>query len=298
MLAHMVNRVDVGSVLSRAFAIYKDQAAVLLPVAFGLFLIVGVLQGLLGGFLVLLATVASLIASTLYTGMVVKLVDDVRDGRRDNSAGDLLGSAAPVIVPLILAGLVVGLLVVIGFILLVVPGLILLTIFAVVAPVIVIERAGVFEAMGRSRALVKGNGWNVFGVIIVAFLIAFVVSARPGRHRRRHRRRGGPHHLQRDRQHPDGAHRGAGGRGPVLHAARRHVRARAGRRRGRDAGHLGHASAASPAPAGLRRAAWRTSSHPRSSGRSSTRWPCAWGSAARRRWWSPAASAAASRCCR
>ena len=79
--------------------------------------------------------------------------------------------------PLIVAGLVVGLLVLFGFILLIVPGLYLLTIFAVVAPVIVIERAGVFESLGRSRALVKGNGWNVFGVIIIAFLISFVIGA-------------------------------------------------------------------------------------------------------------------------
>jgi len=150
---------------------------VLLPVAFGLFLIVGILQGLLGGSLVLLAKVVSIIASTLYTGMVVKLVEDVQDGRRDHTAGDLLGSAAPVIAPLIGAGIVVGILVLFGFILLVVPGLYLLTIFAVVAPVIVIERAGVFESLGRSRELVKGNGWNVFGVIILAFLITFVIGA-------------------------------------------------------------------------------------------------------------------------
>ena len=50
--------------------------------------------------------------------------------------------------PLILAGLVVGLLVVVGFILLIVPGLFLLTIFAVVAPVIVIERAGRLRGAG------------------------------------------------------------------------------------------------------------------------------------------------------
>ncbi len=173
----MTNKVDVGGVLSKVFAIYSDQAAVLLPVAFGLFLIVGILQGLLGGVLILLATLVSLVASTLYTGMVVKLVEDVQDGRRDHSAGDLLSSAAPVVAPLIGAGLLVGLIVVVGFILIIVPGLFFLTIFAVVGPVIVIERAGVFQSLGRSRELVKGNGWPVFGVIIVAFLISFVVSA-------------------------------------------------------------------------------------------------------------------------
>lgn len=172
----MTNKVDVGAVLGRVFSIYGEQAAVLLPVAFALFLIVGVVQGLLAGPLLILAAVVSLVAGTLYTGMVVKLVEDVEDGRRDHSAGELLSSAAPVIAPLILAGLVVGLLVAVGLILLIVPGLYLLTIFAVVSPVIVVERLGVFEALGRSRALVRGNGWAVFGVILVVFLISFVIG--------------------------------------------------------------------------------------------------------------------------
>ena len=64
----------------------------------------------------------------------------------------------------------------IGFILLIVPGLILLTIWAVTAPVIVVERAGVFAAFGRSWELVKGNGWGVFAVILIAFLITVAIQ--------------------------------------------------------------------------------------------------------------------------
>ncbi len=56
------------------------------------------------------------------------------------------------------------------------PGLYLLTIWAVIAPVIVLERAGVFESFGRSRHLVKGNGWQVFGVIVILFLLGFVLQ--------------------------------------------------------------------------------------------------------------------------
>ena len=60
--------------------------------------------------------------------------------------------------------------------LLIVPGLFLLTIWSVVAPVVVIERPGVFAAFGRSRELVRGYGWQVFGVIVVVILIAIVVA--------------------------------------------------------------------------------------------------------------------------
>ena len=56
------------------------------------------------------------------------------------------------------------------------PGLILLTIWAVIAPAIVVEDKGVFEAFGRSRELVRGDGWQVFGAIMLAFLIVFAVG--------------------------------------------------------------------------------------------------------------------------
>ncbi len=36
------------------------------------------------------------------------------------------------------------------------------------------ERDG--KAGGRSHELVKGNGWNVFGVIVLVFLLVIVVS--------------------------------------------------------------------------------------------------------------------------
>ena len=42
------------------------------------------------------------------------------------------------------------------------------------APVIVIERPGVFPAFARSRQLVQGNGWQVFSVIVV--LLWFYLS--------------------------------------------------------------------------------------------------------------------------
>jgi hypothetical protein len=37
--------------------------------------------------------------------------------------------------------------------------------------VIVLEGRPVMESFGRSRELVSGNGWNVFGVIVLSFLI-------------------------------------------------------------------------------------------------------------------------------
>jgi hypothetical protein len=169
---------DVGGTLREVFETYRDQAGVLLPVAFWLFLIVAIVNGLVGSNLALFPVVIiiSTIVATLYEGMVVGLVRDVQDGRRDSSVGDLVNSAVPVLLPLIAVGILAGIGIGIGFLLLIVPGLILLTIWAVVAPAVVVERAGVIDAFRRSRELVRGNGWQVFGVIIVAFLIAAVAG--------------------------------------------------------------------------------------------------------------------------
>jgi hypothetical protein len=72
---------------------------VLLPVAFWLFLIVAIVNGLTAGnfALFLVALVVSLAIGTLYQGMVVGLVQDVQDGRRDSSVGDLMRFALPVL---------------------------------------------------------------------------------------------------------------------------------------------------------------------------------------------------------
>lgn len=179
----MNRKLDVGGTLSQIFSIYGQQAGVLLPLAFGIFLVVAIITAISSGsfLLALVAYVISLVAGFLYQGTVVSLVRDVQDGRRDSSVGQLIEETWPVVLPLIGAGILAGIGIVIGFFLLIVPGLILLTIWSVIAPVIVVERSGAIDAFGRSRALVKGNGWQVFGVIVVVYLIvliaAFVLSA-------------------------------------------------------------------------------------------------------------------------
>ena len=62
--------------------------------------------------------------------------------------------------------------------LLIVPGLFLLTIWIAVIPAVVLENRGIGESFGRSRELVRGNGWNVFGVIILTFLLLIGRRAR------------------------------------------------------------------------------------------------------------------------
>ncbi len=169
-----------GTVVSRIFEIYRDQFGVLFPTAVVLyalqFVIYLVLSSTAGIALVLLFWALSI----LYQGMVVELVLDIQDGRRDHSIGQLLSSVEPVFWPLVGISILFALGVGIGFILLIIPGLVLLVVWSVVAPVEVLERPGVFASFGRSRELVRGNGWNVFGVIVIVFVIVFLVSIAAG----------------------------------------------------------------------------------------------------------------------
>lgn len=173
------SRLSVGDVLNRVFELYREHFGVLIPVAFWIFLAVSILGGVLSrtnALALVIFFAVSFAAAILYQGMVVSLVRDVQDGRRDFSVGELFRYVTPVLGALIGASILYGLAVGIGFFLLIVPGCILLTIWAVVAPVIVIERKPIFESFGRSRELVRGYGWPVFGTVIVATIITAIVS--------------------------------------------------------------------------------------------------------------------------
>jgi hypothetical protein len=173
-------KLDIGRVFSQIFRIYGQQFALLIGGALAVFVPVAIINGLLydsgGFFLTVIANAVALVAGYLYQGMVVEAARDILDGRRDQSIGGLFRSAGAVIGTLIVVGILAGIAIAIGFVLLIVPGLILITIWAVVVPVVVIERTGVLEAFGRSRELVRGNGWQVFGVLILLFIAAFIVQ--------------------------------------------------------------------------------------------------------------------------
>ncbi|MGO9759827.1 MAG: YciC family protein [Solirubrobacteraceae bacterium] len=175
----MQNRIDVGGVIRRVFQIYVDQASVLMPAAAVVFVFTGIIAALLvaaSPALALIALIVDLVATTLFTGMVVELVADVQDGKRDASPGQLLRAVTPVLGQLILVGIVAGIGIVVGFILIIIPGLILITIWSVAAPVVVLEHPGVFAALRRSRELVRGSGWQVFGVILVLYIVVALLA--------------------------------------------------------------------------------------------------------------------------
>ena len=173
-------RIRVGGVIDETFSVYGRNVVALIASAIVVFGIVGVATGLLqnagGVVLGVFAGIIRLIGVALYAGFVVRLVQDVRDGRRDQTVGDLFSSAAPAIGALIVFGILFAIGVAVGLALLIVPGLVLLTLWSVGAPAIVVERAGPIEAFGRSRRLVRGDAWPVFGTLVVVLLIVIAIG--------------------------------------------------------------------------------------------------------------------------
>jgi hypothetical protein len=118
----------------------------------------------------------SIIAAYLLQATLVKAVQDVRDGRVDMSIGQTVQAARPYLWSVVGASILAGIAITIGFILIIVPGLYLITIWAVIVPVIVIERSGAMASFGRSRQLVRGHGWHVFGTLVLVYIILLVVG--------------------------------------------------------------------------------------------------------------------------
>ncbi len=174
-----MQRIQPGGVVSRIWEIYREQTAVLVGAAFVLFALQFVVLLLIPGASIAVA-ILFFALSVLYQGMVVELVQDVETERRGHSVSDLLRSVEPVLLPLMAVSVLFAVGVAIGFVFLIVPGLILLTFWSVVAPVTVLERPGVLAAFGRSRELVRGNGWPVFTVIVLVGLAVVLVSLAAG----------------------------------------------------------------------------------------------------------------------
>lgn len=177
----------VGGVLGEAWRLYTrffSRFFLLAAVVFlitnlasaVLFQILGTSTTLASALVSLVATVVVVVGTYWLQGALVFAVQDVRDGRFDASNDEILHAVKPYLRTLVAAGLLAGLGIAAGLVLLIVPGLLLLTWWALISPVVVLERRRALQAFGRSRELVRGHGWVVFAVMLVTALLSLVAS--------------------------------------------------------------------------------------------------------------------------
>jgi len=176
----------IGGVLSEAWALYKRFLWQFFLTAAAVFAVLdlisavaaraasnGVLSGLLWS---VVSIVVGVVGYFWVQAALVELVRDVRDGRADRSISETYRAVQHRLPAVISAGVLAAIAIGIGFLLLIVPGLFLLTIWSMLVPVIVIEGLSAGDSFTRSREIVRGNGWSMFGLILVTFLLVGIAS--------------------------------------------------------------------------------------------------------------------------
>jgi hypothetical protein len=136
--------------------------------------VIAALLGLAGGFGLFLGWIVSVVAAFLVQAALVKAVQDVRDGQVDLNLGETVRAALPYLGTVIIASILAGIGIAIGFALIIVPGLILLTFWSLIVPSIVIGGEGVIGSFRTSWRTVRGYAWHVFGTYVLVFLILIV----------------------------------------------------------------------------------------------------------------------------
>jgi hypothetical protein len=160
----------LSGVLGEAWTLYKRHAAHFLLISFAIYLVIGVITAVLslalGSFGAVLGGLLSLLGVFLLQAALVKAVQDARDGRIDLDLGATIRAAIPFLGSVTIVG--------VGFALIIVPGLILLTFLSLIVPEIVVGGASAYESFGRSWRTVRGYGWHVFGTYVLVFVIMIV----------------------------------------------------------------------------------------------------------------------------
>jgi hypothetical protein len=109
-------------------------------------------------------------------GMIIKMAFDLYLGR-EASVGDSIALARDKIGTIIVAAIPYAIGVGIGLFLFIIPGVYLMTIWAVYVQCIILEDAGATESLSRSSNYTKNNRWEIFLVILILQILAFIASS-------------------------------------------------------------------------------------------------------------------------
>jgi hypothetical protein len=184
--------VSIGRVFSRAFGTLGSNPVATLGIAF----LFGALPSLLIAWAVqTLGTeafmglgTAAVVGITIFSALVAIVLAMITQGAlvratvaysegRKASLGESAMAGLRVALPLFLLALLSALGIGLGFLLLIVPGIILYVMWSVAAPALVEERLGPIEALGRSSDLTRGVRWKIFGLILVIIVLYWLFSA-------------------------------------------------------------------------------------------------------------------------
>ncbi|RTK93754.1 hypothetical protein EKI60_05420 [Candidatus Saccharibacteria bacterium] len=117
----------------------------------------------------LILGIISLVLQTMALGLVLKAAQD-----KTANLNELTETARKFTLKYLGLSILSGLVIVLGFVLLIVPGFIAITRLFLAPYVMVSENLGVVESMKRSSELSKGNAGAIWGVIGVTILLGII----------------------------------------------------------------------------------------------------------------------------
>ncbi len=171
---------SISGVLDDAFQIYRRLFWRSVVVAGLVFAVVGLGEAFASrratALVTLVALLLNLVGTLLVQGALVGLVNDLYSNRPAAPTRALYDRTRERLGTLLGASIVYGFGVLIGFVLLIVPGLIAVARWSLIVPLIVIERRGWREAFSRSNQLVTGRTGRVLVLVVIADAITVVVS--------------------------------------------------------------------------------------------------------------------------
>ena len=192
------NTEGIGSLLRRSFALYSEYFPTFLRISLLahapviLIAMLALLNDLaqmrsfaprillicIGAVLSLLAFVVDFLASSVIVGMTVLIVIQlIIAPLRPVKTRDVFRVLKKRWRPFLRTSINVGLRIIIGFVLLVVPGIIMMIRYALYAPVVLIEGLEKKAALKRARALMRRSRFTVIIVIFLHLLIPMIVSS-------------------------------------------------------------------------------------------------------------------------
>jgi hypothetical protein len=174
--APVVHRVNLKRswVLSQAWELYKRLFMRSFLMGIVVLGVVNLLRGLAqsgraGLGLSLVALLASIFGFALLQGGLVEIVRGLHvDGDDDASITEVLARAGAKLTKLVCVSLLAGIGITLGFLFFIVPGIVLMTWWAVAVPVAMNEEGNARDALRRSREIVRGHGWIVWRVKAIA----------------------------------------------------------------------------------------------------------------------------------
>jgi hypothetical protein len=183
----VTGKLDIGRVIRRTFEVLGRNAALYFGLAFLFGAVPGVISGLLtvdritaGGVIftsplyyvqiVVLLFFSSFVAATAYDLALA----DLRGTPR--SIGEAIRNGLKLFLPLFAVNLLLYLACFVGFLLLVVPGFMILTAWCVAGPALIDERTGITQSFGRSGQLTRNNRWRIFGLMVLVIVAAMIIE--------------------------------------------------------------------------------------------------------------------------